>query len=544
MAYSGVETYGSVFFTHPKTHIKYQFFALHHTHQKGALFQHISQGEEQRRQSFQLTMANTPRLNQLRDDDNCGLHHLVEAATALTQLVSSASRFPVQNASNNDESLHRARVASFFSQPVSSLANTVTSHVPIAPNANITDLYLDTKNTKKTNQPSCPREIFPQRLMRILSDLTISDVITWLPHGRSFVILQPEVLAERVLPAYFPESASSTNKTKSSSCKYPSFTRKLNRWGFRQVTRGPDAGAFHHKLFCRDEPGLCLQMICQRSRRHKDVDKSESVSILPRSMSQSSDLNLRAVTDTESLSSTTLPPSSLMSVSSIASTLSPNLGNGQVLTKEVYRTNSPTLSITRNTAIVSNTASPTPRTVASPSNPDIQSTSVQHIAPSQHAMVSSLEKRHTLLDPALLQQHSTLNSVTAGAMCSGKSNTNPIVNSSPLSSNFSSMRPQVQQPLNLPHLINNSIVAPLTNTSHMSSLSCSSPSTVWNEMPSCDGQETQSNKTAASVKSIPVSDHPGSLSSNASQTKDPSDEEARIANAKSLLYNAYLKALG
>ena len=41
--------------------------------------------------------------------------------------------------------------------------------------------------------------------------------------------------------------------------------------GFRQATRGPDTGSFHHPLFRRDMPHLCLDMECQRS---KDRTKS------------------------------------------------------------------------------------------------------------------------------------------------------------------------------------------------------------------------------------------------------------------------------
>jgi hypothetical protein len=42
----------------------------------------------------------------------------------------------------------------------------------------------------------------------------------------------------------------------------------LNR-GFRQATRGADTGAFHHPLFQRDQPDLCVDMVCQRSRDRK-----------------------------------------------------------------------------------------------------------------------------------------------------------------------------------------------------------------------------------------------------------------------------------
>ena len=72
-------------------------------------------------------------------------------------------------------------------------------------------------NTKK-------KEIFPQKLMEILADSTLSEIVSWLPHGRSFVILRPDLFCEEVLPRYLPPADSR------SSTKYPSFTRKLNRW--------------------------------------------------------------------------------------------------------------------------------------------------------------------------------------------------------------------------------------------------------------------------------------------------------------------------
>lgn len=130
------------------------------------------------------------------------------------------------------------------------------------------------------------KEVFPMRLHALLADPSVRDVISWLPHGKSFVVLRPDVFATRVLPRYFaPEGSNSLNaktttvlgrdgslqiKNKSQGVhKYPSFTRKLNRWGFRQISRGPDAGAFCHELFQRDAPELCRGLVCQKSRKSK-----------------------------------------------------------------------------------------------------------------------------------------------------------------------------------------------------------------------------------------------------------------------------------
>jgi hypothetical protein len=62
-------------------------------------------------------------------------------------------------------------------------------------------------------------KIFPQRLMELLADDRNSDCISWLPHGRAFIIRNRKLFAEKVMPKFFPRKS-----------KYSSFTRKLNRW--------------------------------------------------------------------------------------------------------------------------------------------------------------------------------------------------------------------------------------------------------------------------------------------------------------------------
>ena len=227
-----------------------------------------------------------------------GLDHLVEAATALTQLVRTGSNSNVEQAlksnqisDDEDNKSKQSSVASGRAVPANGNSSNINnSNLPPLPavasipvvaaqSAAATPVALPFKPTNENS-----KEIFPRRLLRILADPTISDIITWLPHGRAFVILKTDELAEMVLPKYFPESCSNANSkansskgTKSQTCKYPSFTRKLNRWGFRQVTRGPDSGAFHHKFFVREEPELCLKMVCQRTikrnKPHKTLKK-------------------------------------------------------------------------------------------------------------------------------------------------------------------------------------------------------------------------------------------------------------------------------
>mmetsp|Transcript_17304 Transcript_17304/g.32771 ORF Transcript_17304/g.32771 Transcript_17304/m.32771 type:complete len:483 (+) Transcript_17304:100-1548(+) len=482
-------------------------------------------------------MANSPRPNQFRDD-NSGLHHLVEAATALTQLVSSVSHFNTKEKSNVFADGDVRRLVRFRQTQLATFDLATSNVVPIAPNGIVPSPPVDAKNTKKTTQTSsCSREIFPQRLMRLLSDFTISDVITWLPHGKSFVILQPEFLAENILPTYFPETTTGTNKSKGNSCKYPSFTRKLNRWGFRQVTRGPDSGAFHHKLFCRDQPDLCLQMICQRSRRRKDTERNDSVSIVSRSTSHSSESNQRSLNDSESVSSIVNSPSNA-SAPSI-------LDHSQVLSNGVYRTTSPAFSAHGNTAIVSNTASPTPRTQVSPQpNPDMHSRTQDVNSFSQQSM-SCLDNSNSSMTSALLQKHLANTGVTA--ITPGNLQLNHIINtcSSPA---FSQLQQQTHQTMNIRQLIKDSIrsTAPSTPVSSMPGLALNNK--FLHVLPTCTSniaaKASRVNIDATNASTVDASVKSVISAISSTQGKGLSEEEIRIANAKSLLYNAYLKALG
>lgn len=85
--------------------------------------------------------------------------------------------------------------------------------------------------------------------MEILSNSQLSDIITWLPNGKGFIILQKRKFATEVMPMYFKHS------------KFTSFTRKLNRWGFTRVTRGPESGAYYHKVRLRCIRVLFFSMI-------------------------------------------------------------------------------------------------------------------------------------------------------------------------------------------------------------------------------------------------------------------------------------------
>lgn len=135
-----------------------------------------------------------------------GLSHLMEAATALAKLTGVAPPQPTPNSS-----LPPAPATTGV------LLQPSTLQQPM-------EVSNEISQSQTSNIIGGKPKIFPERLMDILNDRSLADTVTWLPHGRSFVIIRPDVFTEQVLPKYLPPVDSR------SSTKYPSFTRKLNRW--------------------------------------------------------------------------------------------------------------------------------------------------------------------------------------------------------------------------------------------------------------------------------------------------------------------------
>lgn len=89
---------------------------------------------------------------------------------------------------------------------------------------------------------------FPAKMHSILSRKELSDIVAWLPHGRSWRILKPREFEVKVIPTYFEHA------------KFSSFIRQANGWGFRRITQGLDRNSYYHELFLRGLPHLCKEM--------------------------------------------------------------------------------------------------------------------------------------------------------------------------------------------------------------------------------------------------------------------------------------------
>lgn len=92
-------------------------------------------------------------------------------------------------------------------------------------------------STQRGNLESAIRvQKFPVKLYAILAQKEFHDIITWMPHGRSWKVLKPNLFESMVMPLFFEYS------------NYHSFNRLVNAWSFRRISSGPDRGSYYHEV--------------------------------------------------------------------------------------------------------------------------------------------------------------------------------------------------------------------------------------------------------------------------------------------------------
>lgn len=123
----------------------------------------------------------------------------------------------------------------------------------------------------------------PVKLYMLLACSEFEHIVSWMPHGRSWKILNKHAFRIHVLPRVMNNS----------SANLLGFVRLLNVWGFRQFTKtGPDISAFFHEAFLRGQPSLLRAVrpieLSQRSPIH-DPRSEPDLYMLPKLPGSSTD---------------------------------------------------------------------------------------------------------------------------------------------------------------------------------------------------------------------------------------------------------------
>jgi len=153
----------------------------------------------------------------------------VETMTSLPTVITDEEGASIPEASNGSSMYH---YRDFSNVPEEELERQPSTAPPPAP-AN-----------RGPVESSIRVQKFPVKLYAILAKKEFQDIITWMPHGRSWKVLKPNLFESLVMPLFFEYS------------NYHSFNRLVNAWSFRRISSGPDRGSYYHELFLRGKPYL------------------------------------------------------------------------------------------------------------------------------------------------------------------------------------------------------------------------------------------------------------------------------------------------
>jgi hypothetical protein len=149
------------------------------------------------------------------------------------------------------------------------------------------NLEIPERLTKNGRRRAVP---FPLKLMQVLSDEQYSNIISWMPNGRSFVIIRPRSFVKEILPKDFK------------SAQYASFTRKLMRWGFSKCEDG--TGEFSHPQFRKGRVDLIEKISCKRVFSAKQEASTSTTTIKSSSKTTANGDSQSAASDDQSTAST------------------------------------------------------------------------------------------------------------------------------------------------------------------------------------------------------------------------------------------------
>jgi hypothetical protein len=106
---------------------------------------------------------------------------------------------------------------------------------------------------------------FPQRLFQMLETIEhtkcqLSNIVSWHPTGKGFVIHDPDAFVSQIMPVFFR-----------SQSKLSSFRRQLNNYGFQHTHDESNVRSltYYHQLFLRDYPKRCREIVLKNRKKKK-----------------------------------------------------------------------------------------------------------------------------------------------------------------------------------------------------------------------------------------------------------------------------------
>ena len=111
---------------------------------------------------------------------------------------------------------------------------------------------------------------FPAMLFHMLEYIDLhepelANIISWQPHGRSFMTRNIAKMEDAILPRFFRHN------------KYASFRHQLNVWGFKRLSQsGLDHNAYYHELFLRSKLHLCHGITRSTKKQRRPAERGNA----------------------------------------------------------------------------------------------------------------------------------------------------------------------------------------------------------------------------------------------------------------------------
>ena len=138
---------------------------------------------------------------------------------------------------------------------------------PSFPSRSLQEIVNSLPGTPRLGAGAPRRLTFPEKLMEVLNHGDHAECICWLPDGEGFAF-HPIRFAAEVIPLHF------------GGTKFESFTRKLNRWGFRRycsLEAPQHTFVYAHRDFKRDFPEMCSKMTGTKTNRPPDEPHPQKI---------------------------------------------------------------------------------------------------------------------------------------------------------------------------------------------------------------------------------------------------------------------------